>query len=212
MLVEDLMTRQPPVCYRGQPAIAAVRLMLDHDLDGVPVVDRHSNLVGLLSADDLMRWEAQRNTSRRWTRTLERPVLVAHVMNHEAIAVSTTESVPDAARVMQYIARSVIPVLDTDGALAGLISSKDIAAASIRSDDSIRREVQTRLRLVDSTTIAAATDVRVEDGIVTVTRVGGSRRDQQAALRAIATVVGISGIRAEPLAGADAGRVLGGEG
>lgn len=197
MLVEDVMTRQPPVSYRGDPVIAAVRLMVAYDLRGIPVVDKGSKLVGVLSADDLMRWEAQRGTSRWWTRRLERPVLVAHVMDHESIATSPSESISEAARVMRFAGRSVLPVLDPGRTLVGMVAANDIAAAYLRSDDSIRREVNNQLRLQSNASFEATTDLHVEDGTVTVSGVRGSHRDQRTVLRAIATVTGVSGIRTD---------------
>ncbi|MEN8039950.1 MAG: CBS domain-containing protein [Actinomycetota bacterium] len=201
MLVEDLMTRQPPVCRRSQSLVAAVRLMCEHDLAAVPVLDAESKLVGVLSVNDLVRWEARRSRSRRWAKTLQRPVLVAQVMTHETIGVSVGESIADAARVMRYINRSVLPVLDPNGMLVGIVSAADVASASVRTDESIRLDVQKRLTQLRNPAIAALPSVHVESGSVILTGVSGSRRDMEAVRRSVATVTGVVGIHIEPHAG-----------
>ena len=196
MLVADVMTRSPPVCSPAQPLAAAARIMASHDVAGVPVVDASRRLVGVLSVDDLVRWEASRGDSRGWIRVLERPVLVSHVMCHEVIAVWAGETIAEAARVMRYVARSVLPVFAVDRSLVGIVSDRDIAAASVRSDTSIQHEIQERINAGGNTAPAPGTvNVHVQDGTVTLTGSVHSWRVSSALLSQVAAVVGVSGIR-----------------
>ena len=204
MFVEDVMTRRPPICYRRQQLVAAARLLNHSDVAGIPVLSSDFRLVGILSVEDLVRWEARRDSSRGWIQTLERQVLVAHVMTHDVIGVSPRESIADAARVMRYESMSVLPVVALDGSLAGVVSAKDIASVSARDDASIRLEIHDRLATHDSSIAPGAINVHVEDGRVTLTGVVNSYRDLQAVRRRVSAVSGVAGIHTEPLARLDA--------
>ncbi|MEN8237937.1 MAG: CBS domain-containing protein [Actinomycetota bacterium] len=205
MLVEDVMTTQVPACFRAQPLVAAALVMRHHDVTAIPVIDADSRLVGSLSVDDLVRWQARRNVSQRWTRILEKPVLVAHVMTHEVITVSPGESVADAARVMQYVRRSALPVVNAEGFLVGMVSKKDVASALTRTDDSMQLEIHEQLAQRIGTTPIDAVEVRVESGSVTVSGTVSTEREAQVVRRTVANVTGVVGIHTElvPDVGAD---------
>ena len=197
MLVEDVMTRNPPLCNRAQPLVAAAQLMQAHDVAAVPVIDAKLRLVGMLSVDDLVRWEASRGSHRGWVRTLERTVLVAHVMTHEVIAVSPSDSITAAARVMRYVARSALPVTDSEGWLVGIVSARDVASASARTDASLELEIRDRMAMCMNAMPRETVNVDVEGGIVTLTAIVTSRRHLNALRRSIAAVPGVAGIRTE---------------
>jgi predicted transcriptional regulator len=200
MFVEDVMTRRPPLCFRGQQLVTAARVIHQSGLVGVPVLDLRFQLVGVLSLEDLVRWEARRSESRRWLRAIEQPALVAHAMTHEIVSVSMRESVSDAARVMRFVERSTLPVLDDDGSLAGMISAREIAAAVGRSDTTIRADVVDLLSQRSSTSAPGSINVHVEDGRVTLTGAIGSPRGLTRLQRSIAAIAGVIGIETEMVA------------
>ena len=195
MRVEDIMTRQPPVCLRGQRLVAATRIMISADVSGIPVLDSHHRVVGMLSVDDLVRWEANRDESRRWVKTMLRPVLVAHVMTHEVVSVTPDETIAATARVMRFVARSVLPVLHADGSLAGIVSAADIATASARDDTSLQLEIQARLDSLGTSARPGTINALVRDGTVTLSGAVDSHRDLRTVRRTVASVVGVGGIQ-----------------
>lgn len=202
MLVEKVMTRRPPRCLISQSLVAAARIMYQSRVLGIPVFDVDHRLVGVLSVDDLVEWEARRNNSRGWLRTMDGPTLVAHAMTHDVMAVSPSESIAEVARVMRLVSRSVLPVVDSDGSLVGIVSSTGIASASARSDGSIQRDVRQRLTRVDATIPSGTINVYVEAGVVTLTGAIESRAETRTLRRSVATVAGVIGIRtqmAEPV-------------
>ncbi|MCL1601483.1 MAG: CBS domain-containing protein [Actinomycetia bacterium] len=199
MRVEEVMTPSPLLCDRAETLVAASRLMGQHDVAALAVTDSNHRLVGMLSVDDLVRWEANRSDSRRWIRNLERTVLVVHVMSHEIVAISSGESISQAARVMQYIGRSVLPVMDSDGLLAGIVSAGDVASVSARSDASLEVEVRDRLRDSPNAAPQGTLNVYVERGTVTLTGMVTSRKRLHALRRKVATVSGVAGLRTERL-------------
>ncbi len=191
------MTRQPPVCLRGQQLVAATRIMIRADVAGLPVIDSHHRVVGMLSVDDLVRWEANRDESRRWVKTMLRPVLVAHVMTHEVVSVTPAETIAATARVMRFVARSVLPVLHADGTLAGIVSAADIATASARDDTSLQLEIQARLHSLGTSARPGTIKALVRDGTVTLSGAVDSHKDLRTVRRAVASVVGVGGIQPE---------------
>ncbi len=53
--VRDVMTRTPKVIRHDQLAIMAVKMMEEHGIISMPVVDEHDTLVGVLHLHDMMR-------------------------------------------------------------------------------------------------------------------------------------------------------------
>jgi acetoin utilization protein AcuB len=55
MLVRDVMIRQVHVVHTYDTLRKAARVLVDHHVGAVPVLDKTENLVGMLSAVDLLR-------------------------------------------------------------------------------------------------------------------------------------------------------------
>lgn len=200
MLVEDVMDSHPPLCFRGQDLVAAARTIHESGVAGAPVFDPELRLVGVLSLDDLVRWEAGRNDSRKWLRTIEEPPLVAHAMTHDVIGVSAHESISDAARVMRYASRRVLPVLDALGSFVGMISASDIAGAVARTDTSIRDEVSQLSVNGHAKAEPGTFDVHVDAGTVTLTGAVETRGHLMRLRQDIASITGVSYVDTENLA------------
>ena len=191
------MTGRPAPCFRGQRLVTAVRIIHEDRLAGVPVFDSKFRLVGVLSLDDVVRWEAGRNDSRRWLRTIEQPALVAHAMTHDVTGVFASESVSDAARVMRFVSRSVLPVLNEGGSLAGMISAREIVSAVGRSDSAIRCEVIDHLDGPGGTAEHGSINVRVENGTVILPGATASSRSLARLQHSVASVTGVIGIKTD---------------
>jgi len=131
---------------------------------------------------------------------MEERSLVAHVMTHDIIGVSPHESISDAARIMRYVSRSLLPVLNEDGTLAGMISHRDIAGAVARTDISIRDEVRHITMNGAAATGSASLDVRVEAGTVTLSGVVESRRTLTQLQQDVASITGVTSIDSQDVA------------
>src|SRR5690348_2182541 len=70
MKAADVMTRQVVTARRDTTIEAAARLMLDHHISGLPVLDGAGGLVGSVSEGALLR-RAETGTERRRPRWLE---------------------------------------------------------------------------------------------------------------------------------------------
>src|SRR5215472_16732773 len=56
VLASDIMTRDVAVVHPDTTLLAAVKLMASRGISGLPVVDEHGTLVGMMSEADLLRW------------------------------------------------------------------------------------------------------------------------------------------------------------
>lgn len=56
ILASDIMTRDVAVVHPETTLLAAVNLMVSRRISGLPVVDQHGTLVGMMSDDDLLKW------------------------------------------------------------------------------------------------------------------------------------------------------------
>jgi CBS domain-containing protein len=56
LLASDIMTRDVTVVHPETTLLAAVKLMASRGISGLPVVDEHGTLVGMMSEADLLRW------------------------------------------------------------------------------------------------------------------------------------------------------------
>jgi osmotically-inducible protein OsmY len=61
-----------------------------------------------------------------------------------------------------------LPVVDTDGALVGLVSRADLVRAFVRSDDEIQREIQEDVLKRVMWISPSEVSVTVENGVVTL--------------------------------------------
>lgn len=92
----------------------ALRLMAEHRIGGIPVVDAQDHLVGIITNRDL-----------RFEKVHQRPV--AEVMTKKNIVTAMPDTtMAQAADILQEHKIEKLPVVDADGKLVGLITYKDI--------------------------------------------------------------------------------------
>jgi CBS-domain-containing membrane protein len=92
-------------------------------------------------------------------------------MTAPAITVGPGVTIPAAARLMSAHHVRMLPIVDEDGVLAGIVSRRDLLGVFLRPDEEIAADVR---RVLDEVLPAdpadpAGTDVTVRDGIVTLT-------------------------------------------
>ena len=114
---ENGMIYDPVVIKRGSSVRAALELMQEYKIGGIPVVDDDRKLVGIVTNRDL-----------RFERDLYKRI--DEVMTSENI-VTTHQgtTLEDAAQILQEHKIEKLPVVDAEGHLQGLITYKDITKA-----------------------------------------------------------------------------------
>lgn len=114
---ENGMIYAPVTILRGSSVRAALNLMHEFHIGGIPVVDEENHLVGIVTNRDL-----------RFERDMGKKV--DEVMTCENLVTTTQKTdLESAAQILQENKIEKLPVIDKDNRLIGLITYKDITKA-----------------------------------------------------------------------------------
>ncbi len=99
-----------------------LRLLVDHAVSGLPVVDDAGRPVGMLSRGDLLeeRLEVLTEGERAG------PTRVRDLMTGNSLSLPQTATVAQVAGLMASSAVHRLPVVDADGCLVGIVSTLDL--------------------------------------------------------------------------------------
>lgn len=214
MNAADAMTRNVITVGQDAPIVQAVRLMLQHRISGLPVIDAAGRLVGIVTEGDLLR-RAETGTERRRPRWLELLLgpsrlaadyvrshgrKVGDVMTRDLVTVEEATPLEQLVRVMEERRVKRVPVL-RDGALVGIVSRANLvralAAGIVEATPGSLSDAEIRDRLVaefeeQSWAPPTAPNFVVRNGVVHIWGLVTSD-DQRAALRVMAE--NIPGVR-----------------
>ncbi|MFI8823505.1 CBS domain-containing protein [Streptomyces sp. NPDC053431] len=158
LMTDNVVAAVPDTSFRE-----VAKLLTEHDISGVPVIDDDDHVVGVVSESDL---PAHGQPTAR------------ELMSAPAITVYAEERAADAARLMVRRGVERLPVVDEEERLVGIVTRRDLLRVFLRPDPEIRRRVREDV-LADALGLGAdAVDVHVLDGVVTLE--GRVRRQGQA--------------------------------
>jgi CBS domain-containing protein len=210
LLVRDVMSAPVHTVTTATPLKDVARILVDHRISGVPVVDEAGAVVGVVSEADLLIKEGGHDIARRrWFGRLlgERPESVARqikigaitageAMTSPATTIEFDRSTATAATLMVDRQINRLPVLE-HGRLVGIVSRADLVRAFVRTDDqletTIRQDVLLRVLWLDPSLF----DVSVRDGVATVRGHVERRSTADMIERAVRMVPGIVDVDAE---------------
>ena len=123
LTVGDRMTVEPIVVGMNAALGEAVRLMDEHHVSGLPVVDPSGSLVGVVSQTDLARARATEHLWANWP-----GLAVRHLMTSPAVTVRRSVPLAIAIRRMERLRiHRLVVVDDRDPELAiGMLSLTDV--------------------------------------------------------------------------------------
>jgi CBS domain-containing protein len=165
--VEQVMTRSVITVTRETPISEVARLLVEHAISGLPVVDSEGRVIGVVSEGDLLVREAGRRApARRPLARLRAPdrgararrskveaATAGEMMTSPALTFEPYRALRTAAQVMTANEVNRLPVVDADGRLLGIVTRADLVRAFVRTDDElveeIRREVLIRTMWLD---------------------------------------------------------------
>ncbi|MBK6894407.1 MAG: IMP dehydrogenase [Flavobacteriales bacterium] len=111
---ESGMITDPVKLLEGATVGDALRLMAEHGIGGIPVVDKADKLVGIVTNRDL-----------RFEKKMAKPV--AEVMTSDKVITAKPDvTMAQAADILQEFKIEKLPVVDAKGKLVGLVTYKDI--------------------------------------------------------------------------------------
>ncbi|WP_392959861.1 CBS domain-containing protein [Streptomyces sp. LN245] len=181
--VGSVMATEVVRALYGTPFKEVARLLADHRISGLPVVDEDEKVIGVISETDLMVRQAQApgpgRPKRRFqlaglTRGARRQAAKAQartagrLMSVPPVTVRADNTIAEAARTMTQSRVERLPVVDEEDRLVGIVTRRDLIQVFLQPDDEIRREVIDEV-LVRSLWLApASVEVGVDEGVVTL--------------------------------------------
>ncbi|GCA52890.1 hypoxic response protein 1 [Sinorhizobium sp. KGO-5] len=213
MNAKDVMTLDVVTVSPDHSVRHAARIMLDHRISGVPVVDDDGRVVGILTEGDLMRrsefgFKALASINRQFDSSEDNAGAyvkshswkVADVMTSDLVVIDEETPVSRIAALMEEHRIKRVPVMNGE-LLVGVVSRADLLNALVTAklddtapgDDAIRRSILTRLR-EDAGVKGDELTLTVADGLVHFSGVVSSQSERDAARVVAEGVKGVKGV------------------
>lgn len=185
--VADVMTKNPVTIGPATSFKACANLMRIHELSAVPVVDRDYRLVGIVSEADLLAKEA------RPVRGKAAAMKAAELMTADLVTTTAGSPLAAAASLMFQHHVKVLPVVDAQRHVVGVVTRAQVLKVFLRSDESIRKEVV--MTLADGPTLALPeSQVEVKDGVVHAYGVAEEDRAAELITQRVMAIPGVVGV------------------
>jgi CBS domain-containing protein len=211
----EVMSRNPIAVTAEAGLAEALRLMFDHRISGLPVVDGKAGLVGILTEGDLLR-RSEIGTAGQRSRWLDLLTMtgrlasdyvrthtrrVSEIMTSDVVSVAEDTPLTEVVHLMERHRIKRVPVL-RDGALVGIVSRADLLHALQRllvaepkaaaSDETIRRHVLAELARAPWAPHGLTVDVA--NGVVTLNGVILDEQKRSALRVAAENVPGVKAV------------------
>ncbi|HTZ93042.1 MAG TPA: CBS domain-containing protein [Streptosporangiaceae bacterium] len=188
--VRDIMTTQVVAVDRITPFKQIAWQLVHHQINGVPVLSLGRHVAGVVTEGDLIAARDKHAGQRkRWTgsprygtdRSRYDRLTAEQLMTAPAITIHPDTAIAGAARLMGDHHIKLLPVVDDDGKIVGVISRRDLLNVFLVADSEIARQVRELLGEL-APGEPGAIQVDVQCGIVTLTgQPEAERRSQVAA-------------------------------
>ncbi|WP_327365565.1 CBS domain-containing protein [Streptomyces sp. NBC_01217] len=174
--VGDLMTDEVVSVLPVTSFKEVAKLLAEHDVSGLPVLDEEDRVVGVVSESDLVARQATghpvtgdaRGTAAGTAVPSMAEFTAAEVMSTPAVTVHAEETAPDAARLMTRRGVERLPVVDDEDRLVGIVTRRDLLRLFLRPDAEIRRRIVDEVLEGAMELAADSVAVHVVDGVVTL--------------------------------------------
>ena len=161
--VAEVMTTEVVSVRPETPFKDCVEMIRVHRVGALPVTDQDGRLLGILTESDLLRKQELKDGP---TDPRGRARNAGEAMTARVLTVDPQTPIGAAARLMHRASVRHLPVIGPDRRLLGMIARADLLKVFLRSDESIRREVDEEL-LPDTFGIPAGSlEVDVREGVV----------------------------------------------
>ena len=217
MEAQDVMTQFVISVGPDDSISKAVRVMLQHEISGVPVLEVESRLVGMITEGDLLR-RAETGTARKRPRWLELFVgpgkladeyvhshgrKVSEVMTHDPVSVTEETPLEEVVSLLEKRRIKRVPVLRSTK-VVGIVSRANLLHALARVAGEVKSasadDKTIRQKLLDSLNKerwapVGALDVSVRDGVVDLWGSITDERERPALIVAAENTVGVTAVR-----------------
>lgn len=148
---EDLMTRDPIRVHPDTDISEAIHLLLEKNINGIPVVDQEDNLVGIICQSDLVAMQKKiplpsmftvldsilpLGSTAKMDREIKKiaATRVEDAMTPDPLAVKRNTSLEDLAEIMVNQKYHTLPVTE-EGRLVGVVGKSDVLKTLVSSKD-----------------------------------------------------------------------------
>ena len=222
MIASDVMVHDIVTIGPEEDVSKAVKLLVDHDISALPVVDDERRVIGILSEADLLhRDKIGTEQHRAWWLEAVTPASVlaldyakshgrkvAEVMSEDVISADEDTPLSELANILEKNRIKRVPILK-DGKLVGIVSRSNLiqALASAPSqpendqlaDRGIRSAILARLA-EQSWTDFGERNIVVTNGVVNLWGLVGSPEEHKALLALAESVPGVREVSDEMIA------------
>ena len=208
VMVRDVLTVKP-----DDDVAKAIKLLAEHDISALPVVDDDGKVIGIISEADLVhREEIGTEKHRPWwleavtpASTLAEEFAKSHgrrvgeIMSTDVVSASEHTPLGEIANLLEKYRIKRVPIL-RDGKPVGIVSRSNLiqamASSHVRAEGGIESDRKIRLDLLDrlghqNWTDFGARNVIVSDGVVHIWGLVGSEEERKALLALAEDVPGV---------------------
>ncbi len=216
MNAADVMTPDVITAAPDTPLPELVRLMLDHEISAVPIVE-DGRIVGIVSETDLLHRAGAGSEPRRhrWLQLLTSTDRLAadytrahartagEIMTRDVVTVPDTMPITDVAHQLEVRGIKRVPVT-RDGKLIGIVSQRNLLQAMATSlsapqpsgdDRTIRDTFYSELRRQPWAVSATSVSAVVSDGVVHLWGVAPDDTVRQAIVVVAENIPGVRGVQ-----------------
>jgi CBS domain-containing protein len=217
MRAEDVMTRDVIAIDPNATVLEAARVMLQHHISGLPVIDKQGKLVGVLSEGDFLRRRETKTERRRsrWLEFLMGPGRIAaeyshshgskvsEVMTTDVQTVNESAALEDIVELMERKRIKRVPVM-CGGQVVGIVTRSNLmhamvsmarAAAPVPAGDAVIREQLLAEIQRQQWAPASTANVVVHDGVVELWGLIVDERQRDALKVAAENIPGVKAVR-----------------
>jgi CBS domain-containing protein len=228
MKAADIMTPKVLSVGPDAPILEAMQLMLLNGVSGLPVIDQHGKLIGIVTEGDFLR-RVETGTEKKRPKWLEFFVgpgrladeyvhthgrRVAEVMTPDPFTIAEDTRLEEVVDSMERRRIKRVPVV-REGRVVGIVSRADLLhalarlvrtlAASSRTDEDIRPHVLSALA-AEAWVPKSFIEVEVHDGVVELQGRILDERERQALRVVVENIPGVKAVKdhlvwVEPMSG-----------
>ena len=178
MTVSKNMTINPVTTTPDMGVFEAFELMKNEGVQRLPVLDNDGNLVGIISEKNITSAAADREVSIVECALLLSKIKVGDVMTKEVITVSVDDPVELAARKMSDNDISILPVVDNNGKLVGVVSRSDLFRLLLELFGTRHYGIRVTFRIKDQKGVIAKLAIALEKIGANIVSIGNLDSDQ----------------------------------
>ena len=178
MTVSKNMTINPVTTTPDMGVFEAFELMKSEGVQRLPVLDGEGNLVGIISEKNITSAAADKEVSIVEFALLLSKIKVGDVMTKEVITVSVDDPVEMAARKMSDNDISILPVVDNNGKLVGVVSRSDLFRLLLELFGTRHYGIRVTFRIKDQKGVIAKLEIALEKIGANIVSIGNLDSDQ----------------------------------